>query len=356
LVEYFMASFWLKHFIINQIFTMANLNYKRRLENLQSRRYDPVEQKFVNLSESFSKAYIPENLKYLIESMRPIERKYNDKTLEAADNVMGHLERGFELSFDRDYRKQGSVMSGTNIKLYSDIDLLAIINDYCFLEPALCPPKSPYLGVPTSDIEILRKQATSILKLQYNEVDDTGTKSIAVFNKNLRRKVDVVFSFWYNTTEYENRRNEYFRGIYLFDFPKKSKILDYPFAHISSVNLKGDNTNDGSRKGIRLLKTLKADSETDIDLNSFQLTTIVHNIDNSSLYYYKSRELEIAQVMSDEINRLITDAGYRKSVKSPNGTENPLSDDACVICLTALKRDLDLLIQDCRGEVKSLFY
>lgn len=355
-VKYHWQGFGLSRVSLIKTLIMANLNYTRRLENLQNRRYDPLEHRVVNLSESFSKAYIPENLKYLIESMRPIDKKYNDKTLEAADNVMGHLERGLQLSFNRDYRKQGSVMAGTHIKLYSDVDLLAIINDYCFLEPALCPPQSPYQGVPTSDIENLRTQATAILKRQYDDVDDTGTKSIAIFNKNLRRKVDVVFSFWYNTAEYEQRQIEYYRGIYLFDFPKKDKILDYPFAHINNVNQKGDSTNDGSRKGVRLLKTLKADSEADIKLNSFQLTTIVHSIDNSLLYYFTGREVDIAKAMSTEMNRLISDSTYRKSVKSPNGIENPLSDDACVTCLKALKRDLDLLIEDCNGEAKNLFY
>ena len=339
-----------------KLFTMANLNYTQRLENLQNRRYDPLEKRVVNLSESFSKAYIPQNLKYLIETMQPIDKKYNDRTLEAADNVMGHLERGLQLSFSRDYRKQGSVMAGTHIKLYSDIDLLAIIDDYCFLEPALCPPQSPYQGVPASDIENLRSQATAILKRQYDDVDDTGAKSIAIFNKNLRRKVDVVFSFWYNTTEYQKQKDEYFRGIYLYDFPQKNKMLDYPFAHINNVNQKGNNTNDGSRKGIRLLKTLKADSESEIKLNSFQLTTIVHTIDNNLLYYYTGRELDIVKAISIEMNRLITDPTYRKSVKSPNGIECPLSDDTCLTGLRGLKYDLDLLIADCQGEAQNLYY
>jgi hypothetical protein len=333
---------------------MANLNYTRRLENLANRRYDPLEQR-VNLSESFSKSTLPENLKYLMESMLPISKKYNDITEQAATNVMTHLERALSLSFSRNYRKQGSVMTDTNIKLYSDIDLLSIISDYSFLAPALCPPQFPYQGVPESDIETLRKQSTAILKMQYDEVDDSGTKSISIFNKNLKRKVDVVFSFWYNTSEYESKNDEYYRGIYLYDFSKKSKQLDYPFAHISAVNYKGDRTAGGSKRGVRLLKTLKADSETDIRLSSFQLTTIAHTIDNSQLLYYPGQELTIAISLSNEVGKLIDNSTYRKGITSPNGTENPLTDDACIPCLRALKRDLDLLIQDCASEAGNYF-
>lgn len=329
---------------------MENLNYARRLANLKARRYDEVLLK-ADVSEYFGRSVVSSSLEYLVESMRPIDKKYNEVTLNAAANVQTHLERDLKLSFSRAYRKQGSVMTNTNIKLHSDIDLLTIIDRYQFLAPALLPAKYPYQGEPDEDIVLLRKQSTDIMELKYDDVDKSGSKSISIYNKNLRRKVDIVFSFWYDTQEYLTNFNEYYRGIYLFDFDKHIKELDYPFAHIQNVNHKASTTNDGSCKGIRILKTLKADAENDIELSSFQLTSLVCDIEDSSLYYTKGGELKIAVNISKQLGHMISSATYRHAIKSPNGTENPFKDDKCLISLTMLKRDLDKLIQDCGGEL-----
>lgn len=332
---------------------MANLNYEKRLMNLSARRFDEHLGK-AELSESYGKFILPKNLEYLIESMRPIEKKYNDVTLVAAENVRKHLERDLELHFNRAYRTQGSVKTSTNIKLHSDIDLLILIDRYQFLEPALCPPQNPYTdSVPDDDITSLRRQSTNIMKNQYDDVDTKGKKSISITNKNLRRKVDLVFSFWYDTQKYSEAEDEFYKGICLYDFPAKKRLPDFPFAHIGNVNWKGDATRDGSRKGIRLIKTLKADSEDRINLSSFELTCLVHAIENGNLFYQNREELKIAISISAQIGKMLSDSVYRKSIKSPNGTENPFTNDDCVTGLRNLKEDLDQLIKDCGGELNN---
>ncbi len=325
------------------------LDYQKRLKNIENRRFDNELQKSV-LSDSYSAADIPRNVKYLMEAMQRIDRKYNDKTTEAAKRVQNHLDSGYDLHFSIAYRTQGSISTSTNIKIHSDFDLLTIIDRYHYLGQGL-PNNDPYTASnPNSDIKELRKQSEDIMEKIYDEVDKDGVKSISIFNKALNRKVDIVFCFWYNTEKYVDTSSEYYRGIYLFDFEKEQKILDYPFAHISQVNTKGDSTNDGSRKAIRLLKTLKADAEEEIDLSSFHLTSIVHSIDNSLIHYSSGQELNIAKQTSSEIGNLISSPTYRKSVKSPNGTENPFNDDKTVPELRKLKADLDSLIDDVKNE------
>ncbi|WP_313998693.1 nucleotidyltransferase family protein [Xanthocytophaga flava] len=325
------------------------------MQNLRDRRFDRENNSF-QLSESYTKSLLPDNIKYLLESMRPIADSYNAKTLEAARRVQEHLERGFRLSFNRAYRTQGSVRTRTNIKVHSDFDLLTLINAYFYLAPGL-PNPSPYIGDSDSDIEQLRTQAIRILKDTYDEVDTTGKKSVSIFNKALHRKVDVVFCWWYDTTDYREKNDEYYRGIYLYDSIEKRKIMpaDYPFAHLWNVNYKGDQTNDGARRGIRLLKNLKADSDVEIDLSSFQLTSIVHAVDNQKVYYTKGTELKIAQAISDYLTILLFDSSVRKAVKSPNKTEYPLEDDKVVPEIKKLKSDLDQLIADCTNEFSNYF-
>ncbi|WET03967.1 hypothetical protein P0R33_06415 [Flavobacterium sp. YJ01] len=284
-----------------------------------------------------------------MESMQRLGNKYNDRTKEAASRVKNHLEQNFSLHFGRDYRNQGSVMTDTNIRVHSDFDLLTIVNRYHYPGTGV-PNDNPYTeSDPNIDIKDLRKQAINILESQYDIVDTSGEKSIFIFNKALNRKVDVVFCFWYNSKDYEDTKNEYYRGVYLYNFKTGLKKLDFPFAHISQVNSKGDATNDGSRKAIRLLKTLRSDND-DIKLNSFVLTTVVHAIDNSKLFYQAGKEISIAKVLSIHLEKLIRDGDYRRSVKSPNGTEQPLTDEF-ISGLKLLKYDLDQLIQDVEKEI-----
>lgn len=332
---------------------MATLNYSKRLNNLRTRKFDSALNEST-LSKGFDSYDMPENLKYLMESMRPIDKKYNDITLQASDNVQNHLERELNLHFSRDYRTQGSVICNTNIQLHSDIDLLNIIARYAYLPPNI-PPPNPYTeSDPQIDIEQLRDQATKIMKSKYDEVDTKGAKSIWIYNKNLRRKVDIVFAYWYNSEQYLQHGSEYYRGVQLYDFfAKEKQNADFPFANIQNVNHKGDSTNDGSRRGIRLLKNLKADSDQKIELNSFQLTTIVHNIENARLQYSLGSEWQIGKVVSEEMNTLIEIPTYRKKIKSPNGTEYPFLQDSTVAEIKKLKADLDELLMDTAKEVQS---
>ena len=66
---------------------MAIQNYTQRLANLQSRKFDRELNESL-ISKSFSSTDIPDNVKYMVESMRPIDNKYNEKTIEAAKRAI----------------------------------------------------------------------------------------------------------------------------------------------------------------------------------------------------------------------------------------------------------------------------
>lgn len=339
---------------------MATIDYSRRLANLRQRKYDQVLNES-RLSKSFSSNDIPDNVKYLLESMRSLEQAYTAKSHDAGNRVRGHLENGFNLHFNVAYHKQGSISTDTNIRIFSDIDLLSIIDKYHYL-PEGQESESPYRDSdPNKDIVEMRRQGVDILSDIYDEVDTSGAKSIWVRNKSLNRKVDVVFAYWHNSRKFQETGDQYYRGIHLYDFHLGKRITtpDYPFAHIHSVNYKGDQTDDGSRKGIRFLKTLKVDHKTEqdrsieVDLSSFQLTTIVHAIADNALSGFHRNELSIAKAVSSELDKMISDQEYRRLVKSPNGTEFPLQDSSLVDELVLLKIDLDVLIEDCENELRS---
>lgn len=329
---------------------MAILNYTERLSNISNRKFDDDINESI-VSKSLSSRELPENIKYLIESMRPIDKKYNSRTLEAAENVKKHLECNLNLSCSIEYKTQGSFKTDTNIKVYSDIDVLTIINSYYFLELGLPNDNIYSLTSPDDDIKQLRKQATRILTDIYDEIDTTKTKSISIFNKSFKRKVDIVFCFWYHSKTFIEKLDEHYKGIYLYEFPTKTKTIDFPFATINCINAKGENTNNGSKMGIRLLKNLKVDGN--INLSSFQLATIVHNIDERLLYFNTSNHLQILNAISDKMDLIINSSIHRKGILSPNNCENPLKDDEIVTEIIKIKNDLDILILDTSKELNN---
>jgi hypothetical protein len=327
---------------------MAILNYQQRLTNLTQRRFDrELNESF--LSKTFNRTDIPDNLKYLAESMRTISKRSTDKTIEAALRVQKHLEGKYQLNFTNAYRTQGSIMTNSQIKV-SDFDLLVIIDRYHYVAPGI-PVANPYKGEPEDDISELRQQTFKILKDIYDEIDNTNEKSITIFNKALQRKVDVVFGFWYNTPEYNGSSDEYYRGI---KFKPIQPQADFPFAHIRHVNAKGDFTVDGSRMGIRLLKTLKEDCEENLnEISSFQLTSIVHSIDDSKISYESGAEIKIAQSISNQFSMIINNDDYRKTIVSPNGIENEVIPSSLIKKLQRLKLDLDTLIEDASKDLRN---
>lgn len=337
--------FWRKIFFLTRLKNMATLNYTQRLQNLQNRKFDRELNESL-ISKAFSSTEMPSNVKYLVESMRPIEQRSTEKTLDAANRVQKHLEDGFNLNFNRAYRTQGSVKTNTHIKA-SDFDFLTIIDKYFFNEPGLSNTLPYTSSNPDDDILELRNQATKILKNIYDDVDTSGEKNISVFNKSLNRKVDVVFCFWYHTKKYIETRDEYYKGVYLYKFPTKTKVVDYPFAHLQQVNSKGQQTFDGSRRGIRLLKVLKEDCESKITkLKGFHFTSMVHAISNTRLVYSPGNEITIAKVLSEQLSMMIDNPILRKDIKSPNGLENPFYNDDIIPELEIIKRDLDIIIED----------
>jgi hypothetical protein len=328
-------------------------NYTQRLAKLKNRRYDDHIQKAI-LSESFSDITIGESVKYALESMSEIDPKYTKATYVASENIQNHLTPGLRnKGLTVEYRHQGSVETNMHIKLHSDIDILVFTDKYHAIEPPL-PVPNPYLGDPLADLKELRVECFRILDSVYNQVDNTHSKAIRVFPTNPKRKVDVVLSNWFNTVDWHNSSNEKHRGIHVYDKDKHTREKDYPFLHISNVNLKDSIVNGGLRKLVRLLKTLKVDADFEIKISSFEITSIVYDMSNLSLNKSKLHELLLLNEASTQFEKLINDKTYRENLVSPNGMEIVFgADQSKVLELKKLKLELDELIQDIAEELAS---
>src|SRR5690606_30659471 len=73
------------------------------------------------------------------------------------------------------------------------------------------------------------------------------------------------------------------------------------------------------KKMIRFIKTIKADSDVEIKLSSFDINAICFNI---PIYKYQDKiYYDLVKVIYDEFTLIITDVNYRNSIKSVDGSE-----------------------------------
>lgn len=326
-------------------------NYSERIEKLKKRRLDDQLQKAV-LTESFSDIRINESVRYALESMSPIDPNYTKNTYVASENIRNNLTRGLNnKGLTVEYRHQGSVETDTHIKLHSDIDILVFTEKYHSMEPPLTP-SNPYQGDPLADLRELRQECFNVLNSTYNQVDNSKAKSIQVFPTNPKRKVDVVPANWVYTADYMRTYDEKYRGIHIYDKDNHTRQKDFPFLHIANIKAKDKLVSGGLAKLVRLLKTLKVDADYDINLSSFEITSIVYAMDNYSLTKPKHQELLLLSEGSRQLDKVINDKIYRENLMSPNGIEKVFgTSEAKIVELKKLKLELDELIEDITEEL-----
>ena len=107
---------------------MEKKNYSALFENLQNRsnpeKLQEITTKF--FSDNPDVKY-NDVLKYITLAMNGVSPEYTNKSREAGEKVKLHLQ---DILLDVEYQYQGSVMTNTHIKGYSDIDLLVISNKF----------------------------------------------------------------------------------------------------------------------------------------------------------------------------------------------------------------------------------
>jgi hypothetical protein len=326
-------------------------DYSKRLENLRNRRYDGLLQKAI-LTESFAKTKLGDSSKYVLESMRQIDPEYTKNTFKASENIQGNLKDGLQKEkIEVTFRHQGSIETNTHIELHSDIDILTITEKFFSLEPPQVPT-FPYEGDPLKDLLDLRNKSFTILNGIYDQIDNSNSKSIKVFPTNPKRKVDVVFSNWYNSNDYNRLKNEVYRGVRIYDKDAHTRKLDFPFLNAAAINNKDLQVQGNLKKLIRLLKTVKADAEYEINLSSFEISSCLYNIPNQDLYLLEEFQLRLLPIASQQLNNLITDDNYRQNLLSPNGKETVFKNsENKVLELKKLKREIDELVEDLKEEL-----
>jgi hypothetical protein len=345
---------------------MEKKNYSALFENLQNRsnpeKLQEITTKF--FSDNPDVKY-NDVLKYITLAMNGVSPEYTNKSREAGEKVKLHLQ---DILLDVEYQYQGSVMTNTHIKGYSDIDLLVIsdkfytlderniienleVNKFSLSQEKIQKLQQELLGKKyhsaTNDLKNNRLLSEQKLSSVYEICDITHPKAIKITNKSMGRDVDIVIANWYDDAQsvINNRQIEY-RGIQIYN--KRSNTIenrDFPFLSIQRINKRSSETKGRLKKMIRFLKNLKADSDEKIELSSFDINAICYNIEKNK--YLHSNKYQLVPILYEQLNELVSNSAKINSLKSVDGHEYIFSRNNI-----DKKESLKILLQ----EVKAIFF
>ena len=315
-------------------------NYRQLIESVK-RRINP--ENFAmkkTFSDELATISYSEVLTYIRFTMKGVEPEYTQKSKDAGEKVKEHLSKELK---DVTFKYQGSVMTDTHIKGYSDIDLLTISEKFyqadrqkikLLLENSeqrvrffSSVPKlekevnaSTYQGNAIEDLKSLRLDSESILSNFYSVCDKTKPKAIKILNKSLNREVDIVIANWYDDIiSVINDKGEY-RGIQVYNKATHSREgADFPFLSIKRINERSSLTNGRLKKMIRFLKNGKANSDQDIDLSSFDINAICYDINVAE--YQNLSFYELVPVIYNQMKKIATDENKADNLVSVDGRE-----------------------------------
>lgn len=334
---------------------MYTIDYSTRLSRLKNRRTDvsiilkSIEQRdqYKYLTESYEQLVENDLYKYVVGAMKPVDDIYTKNTYKEGERIKNQLDKIKTPLLGFDYRYQGSVTNNTHIKAHSDIDVLVIIDKFTTIESPQVVT-NPYRGNPVDDLVELRELCFEHLNKSFPEaiVDNSGAKSIAVEGGSLRRKIDVVPSNWYDTNEYKEKQDETYRGIYILDYKKKTRYPNTPFKHNKLLEIKDNNTQGKFKMIVRLLKTLKADADEEINFSSYDIAALMYCMPDRD-YNLSFNEILLMKNSIVYIEYILKNNNERISLDVPDCSRKIFDkDDEKVKELKKLLKELKLVCTD----------
>lgn len=316
---------------------MATLTpYQRLLE----RRAIPG--KTAVLFERYNALQEQDDVKYLLGSMEPMDTDYTRITLSEAERVHKYLEKF------SDIRLQGSVITNTHIRYYSDVDILSITRDFSTWEGALPSTVSVFSGSTIDTLKALRTRCRSTIRAEFPAVTiEEKDRALALSGGSLRRNVDVVIANWYETLAYVSSQQERDRGIQVLDIAVPTSVLNKPFLHQHHLLQKNNQTSDGQNRAIRLLKTLKMDASSKIDISSYDICSLVWNINSTALPGSVAQSFILASNVASALLYWVTNEPVLNGLFVPNQTRRIIDpkEGTSLVAIRALWHELYKLLE-----------
>jgi hypothetical protein len=307
------------------------MKYSTKLQNLINRRGDNqyIQKSFSAESSSsiFSERALraekyynidfPDTVKYALVAMTEVEEEKKKNTFKEGERIKNQItdlkNSGFNISFEF----QGSTTNNTHIKQHSDIDLLVLQENFLFNSPTA----SKYYGDWRKEQSSLRQSCYEKLKTIYNTatVDNNGKFAISITGGSLRRKIDVVPACWDMGNQQLTSYNEILKGVRVYTRDCGEFNLNYPFLNNELVEKKDNRCNGNYRKAVRLLKTLKGDSDRQIDISSYDIVALLFHMDDSK-YHVNNQYLVLVKNITSYLISLTQNLAMFYYLEVPDGT------------------------------------
>lgn len=327
-----------------------------RLSQLRARRKgEPSLVKFAEAASAFGKSFTADAseiedwekrgtstqrwTRYAIGAMQAVGKKYTEVSEQTSERVASQLrDRLAKAGVDVEFRLQGSVPLDVHIKRVSDVDVLAITKDFYTynntgVQALQGGYRNPSQRTSSGVLSSLRQQVESDLDDAFPaaKVDKTGAKAVKVSGGSLQRSVDVVPAHWYDTKEYQASGRQADRAVTIYNKNTGETIDNLPFLHIERVGNRCDSISGGLRKAIRLCKNVKADSDRDIQLSSYDIAAIMFHADMSTLQLGQYSDLAVLAETQRHLDAIYHDPIAAGRLWVPDGSR--------VIFDTSEKRD-----------------
>lgn len=325
-----------------------------RIARLNERRRDKATGRVQlvrnDLSKSMDTAKAVDAVNYIHESMDAVEKSYTQKTYEECDRIQNQLEKSsVSKNIEVCFKHQGSVTNNTHIKLYSDIDLLILTEKFFSLQPPLTP-SSPYKGNSIEDLLELRDLVETTLKEAFPQatVDCSSPKAVSIEGGSLARKIDVIPSNWLETHEYQAQQLEYLKGIRIINKTTKERIANFPFLHNKRLEERNDITQQKLLPLIRLIKSIRADADTKIDVSSYNIVGLCYNMPKE---YFANATSGIALLdkFIDFVLLALKDTDFKDTLYVPNNTRKLFDSSLDAVELLKLNAECIDLVTIAKG-------
>ena len=298
--------------------------------------------------------------KYAIGAMEAVGKTYTKVSLATADRVADQLRSRLNAAGIRvEFKLQGSVPLDVHIKRVSDVDLLTIRTSFLTYAKNGVKARLGQYGnsSDTASEEVLaelRTQIESDLPAAFPaaDVDKSGAKAVKISGGSLQRSVDVVPAHWLDTEAYQLSGRDEDRGIRIYNKTTHETIKNQPFLHIHLIGARCDAIRGGLRKAIRLCKSVKADSDRDIQLSSFDIASIMYHADMNALRAGQFTDLAVLAETQRHLDVLWNDQASAEKLLVPDGSRRIFDTPEKRNWLGLLSKEIDELLSNVYMEIE----
>ena len=299
--------------------------------------------------------------KYTIGAMEAVGKTYTKVSLATADRVADQLRgRLAAAGIIVEFKLQGSVPLDVHIKRVSDVDLLTIRTDFLTYSSNGVKARLGKYGN-SSDTSSERVLAALRTQVELNlpeafpaaDVDKSGAKAVKISGGSLQRSVDVVPAHWLDTEPYQLSEREADRGVRIYNKKSGETIKNQPFLHIELISSRCNSIQGGLRKAIRLCKSVKADSDRDIQLSSFDIASIMYHADMNALRAGQFTDLAVLAETQRHLDALWKDQARAEKLLVPDGSRRIFDAPEKRSWLGLLSKEIDELLSNVYMEIES---